>query len=582
MLTPVETAVLEQVDTDLGWSLIETFSRQFRCLPDEVRQGAEQLRTRLLEAGLDPVTHQAEIYLGIPISAQVRVAGQVIPAKASALSPQAAVTGPALRLPSRKGVGRLHSGDPAVLFDFGTEPAEAVLARVRGRIVVTDGLSNPARTRLLEDLGALGVIVVNPGDRSHWGTNSLIWGNPDDRTMAELPRITSIAVPHAAGPALLAACAAGAPVTLEAEMLHGWHEQPVLTVDVHPTGGPSADFVLLHSHYDSWEVGVGDNATGNAVLLEVARLLSRNRQHLTRTIRFAWWPGHSAGRYAGSTWYADHFGRALHEHCVAHVNCDSPGCRGATSYASIRGMIEAEPLVAGAIMDLFGQPTELTSPGRAGDYSFCNLGITGCMLTSSMVPEQERHARGWYAVGGCGGDPAWHSEYDTMEIADRAVLANDIRLYALLALRLSARGRLPLDYRRTMARLSPHLAALAGNATSALGQDFGLMKALASVETGLEAYYRSDRDAAAWNRELLALSREIVRLGYAASGIHDQDPARPAGPLPLADGLLEQDAGATPACRTRLLRATQDAVHRLRLIPKAARLKSTVLGDELI
>ena len=34
--------------------------------------------------------------------------------------------------------------------------------------------------------------------------------------------------------------------------------------------------MLLHGHYDSWDVGVGDNATGNATLLEIARVLARS------------------------------------------------------------------------------------------------------------------------------------------------------------------------------------------------------------------------------------------------------------------------------------------------------------------
>ena len=65
--------------------------------------------------------------------------------------------------------------------------------------------------------------------------------------------------------------------------------------------------MLVHGHYDSWDVGVGDNATGDATLLEIARVLWKNREKLKRSVRIAWWPGHSTGRYAGSTWFADTF-----------------------------------------------------------------------------------------------------------------------------------------------------------------------------------------------------------------------------------------------------------------------------------
>jgi N-acetylated-alpha-linked acidic dipeptidase len=61
-------------------------------------------------------------------------------------------------------------------------------------------------------------------------------------------------------------------------------------------------FELVDGHVDSWHVGIGDNATGDATLLEVARALQAHRDQLARSVRIAWWSGHSHGRYAGSAW----------------------------------------------------------------------------------------------------------------------------------------------------------------------------------------------------------------------------------------------------------------------------------------
>jgi N-acetylated-alpha-linked acidic dipeptidase len=61
------------------------------------------------------------------------------------------------------------------------------------------------------------------------------------------------------------------------------------------------------------------------------------RGELRRSVRIAWWPGHSTGRYAGSTWYADAFAIDLDENCVAQIDCDSPGCRWATSSRTCPG-----------------------------------------------------------------------------------------------------------------------------------------------------------------------------------------------------------------------------------------------------
>ena len=49
----------------------------------------------------------------------------------------------------------------------------------------------------------------------------------------------------------------------------------------------------------------------------------------------------------GSTWFADHFAIDLYENCIAQINCDSPGCRWATSIENITWMNEAEPLRTG-------------------------------------------------------------------------------------------------------------------------------------------------------------------------------------------------------------------------------------------
>ena len=51
------------------------------------------------------------------------------------------------------------------------------------------------------------------------------------------------------------------------------------------------EFVLFHGHLDSWHVGIGDNATGDATLLELARVFWNHRDNLKRTLRVAWWSG---------------------------------------------------------------------------------------------------------------------------------------------------------------------------------------------------------------------------------------------------------------------------------------------------
>src|SRR5262249_48863228 len=180
---------------------------------------------------------------------------------------------------------------------------------------------------------------------------------------------------------------------------------------------------------------------------ELARVFGRHRDRLKRTLRIAWWSGHSHGRYAGSTWYADELGLDIDEHCVAHVNCDSPGCRWATEYRDVMWMREAMPMAQAAIRDVTGRDSEGARVLRAGDVSFNNIGVTTFFMLSSTMPEQLRQEKGYYHVGGCGGNIAWHTEDDTLEIADRENLLRDIRVYAAATARVLNAPVLPYDFR---------------------------------------------------------------------------------------------------------------------------------------
>jgi hypothetical protein len=148
-------------------------------------------------------------------------------------------------------------------------------------------------------------------------------------------------------------------------------------------------------------------------MLEIARVLSQHRDKLARSVRIAWWPGHSTGRYAGSTWFADAFAIDLEENCVAQVNCDSPGCRWATEFIDLSRMSETDTFISEVIREVANKKAVGERPHRAGDYSFNNIGISSYFMLSSTMTPEKRTELGYYAVGGCGGNIAWHTENDT-------------------------------------------------------------------------------------------------------------------------------------------------------------------------
>ena len=180
-------------------------------------------------------------------------------------------------------------------------------------------------------LGVKAAVFVAPGERIHEGICTTIWepGPGQRQRRAHTGPGREQAGWRRAGEALRARARKR---RVQDEPREGLVPMPPL-IDAFIEGTEEPErYVLLHGHLDSWHEGIGDNATGDAALLEMARVLHEHRDALKRSMRIAIWPGHSYGRYAGSTWFADEFALDLEENCIAQVNCDSPGCRWATSY----------------------------------------------------------------------------------------------------------------------------------------------------------------------------------------------------------------------------------------------------------
>jgi len=90
--------------------------------------------------------------------------------------------------------------------------------RYRGKIVVTEGISLPMLTSEIEEMGAVGIIAVNPGDRNHWSTASTIWGTPGIEAMARLPKVPSAGVNRQDGAIILAAAKRGETATIRTQL----------------------------------------------------------------------------------------------------------------------------------------------------------------------------------------------------------------------------------------------------------------------------------------------------------------------------------------------------------------------------
>jgi N-acetylated-alpha-linked acidic dipeptidase len=533
------TSMLEAVSAELPWDLVLTYARMPRWKPDDVARSAREITERLQAHDVPVTVHKPSLYLSIPYAAEVESAAGTFRAKPPAYSTDRrdGLTAELVYVPAR------ISNSISNLFDKNQDEALSAAERLRGKIVISEGFSFPGKILEFEQKGALGVIAVNPGANAHWGICTSIWGTPDLDDLPRRPGIPVCAVSKPDGQKLIAIAEAGGRVTVRTEMEEGWYVQPIPVVEIRGREEPEK-FVLLHGHYDSWDVGVGDNATGDATLLEIARVLWAHRDGLRRSVRIAWWPGHSTGRYAGSTWYADRFALDLDENCVAQVNCDSPGCRWASVFKDISWMSETEAYCKDVIRAVTGQEAHGERPHRAGDYAFNNIGLSSFFMLSSTMPDDERAAKGYYAVGGCGGNIAWHTEDDQLEIADRDNLVRDIKVYLAAVLGVANVKVLPFDWRATTAEFK---ATLQGY-QDATGERFDLSPSAAAIEDldgALQGFYDDVRqgriEPEAANRVIMRLARILVPINFTREARFRHDPALPVPPLPTLAGAKDLD-----------------------------------------
>jgi hypothetical protein len=192
------------------------------------------------------------------------------------------------------------------------------------------------------------------------------------------------------------------------------------------------------------------------------------------------------------------------------------------------------------------------------------------MLSSTMSPEA-RAERGYYPVGGCGGNIAWHTEDDTLEIADRDNLLRDMRVYAASVLRVLNAPLHPFDWRRTTAEF---LATL-DRYGHAAGEAFDFDPARAAVRALDEALARfyaaapagaapDSPEARRFNRVQRQLARLLVPVNYSRATPFHHDPAMEVPPLPdLAPALSLPSAKDDLARRGVLVASLMRGQNRL-------------------
>jgi len=580
-----EQLLLEEISMETPKRILDVFSGLIReSGSQDERTAADFLSSMLKEWGIPHTVHYPSIYLSVPKSASVKALGpHGISFRAKTPSFSVSTNGKAVRgelvyVPTAQATDRYDVFDAKVKEEAGN---------LAGKIVISEGLAMPEKVAAFDAKGVLGAIFINPGKDIHDGICTTIWGSPDLDTIDNEPKIPVVAVNKADGEELKAMCLADRTVVeLSTHLEKGWFACPLIDLFIEGTEEPEK-YLLLHGHLDSWHVGIGDNATGDAALMEMARIFHKHRDKLRRSLRIAIWPGHSTGRYAGSTWFADVFGLDLDENCIAQVNCDSPGCRWATSYEKMDWTSEVEEHCKQSIFDAVQEVARGKRPNRAGDYSFHNIGITSFYKLSSSIPQEQLKEKGYYPVGGCGSNIEWHTENDLMHIADFEILRRDLRVYITSICRVLQATILPYDFRRTADEFMETIRQY----QEAAGDHFSFDQAAEAVKAlrqSLEDFYRQlqflqtedlcSPEVKAANEKLLQLGRTLIPINFTRRGKFRHDPAVQIPPLPdLAPALqlkaLEPGSHRYRVTQVHLLRGQNRVIWAMK---KAQKILDTV------
>src|SRR5262249_1966594 len=396
------------------------------------------------------------------------------------------------------------------------------LRRAAGKIALIRGLASPGRAWAAQQAGVVGQIHILM-DHLHNMIVTTIWGTPSPETAWRIPATPCLSILGADGERLRALLARGPlRIRMTTRVRTGWMPIPHLVGELH--GQREDRFVLFSGHVDSWHYGAMDNGTANATMLEVARLLAARRDALRRGIRFAFWSGHSHGRYAGSAWYADDAWRELHQRCVLHLNVDSTGARGATDYSTLHATEDAQRFAEAVVGDVTGQRSRARRFSRAGDQSFWGAGVPSAFMSLSGLPKQDTElSRAMERLVGSAGFPWWwHTTEDTVDKIDADVLVLDTKVYLASALRWLNAPVLPLEHGRAAQSLpgeleAPRAAAGGrGDFPPAVDAAGPLMERLERVATAVARVDPSSppRQLEAVNRGLMRLSRVLVPLAY--------------------------------------------------------------------
>ncbi len=473
---------------------------------------ADFILTRLREHGVDAVRHRYDAFVSRPLRSFLSVNGVECPCIAAVYSAEAdRLTGP-------------------LYFDAGDEgeknwqSSEKRFAAMKNRIVLTGSAGGEFALRA-GAAGALAVVCMQDSGENmiHHSTLGTVWGTPAAADFGAFPDLPCVCVTRASGEAMREQAKQGKnDAVLSVSMEQGVKNSsmPVAFVP-----GKSEKFVLISGHYDGWYEGITDNAVANAIMIELARVFAARRNDLERGVMLAWWSGHSDGRYAGSTWFCDNFRESLDKNCIAHINIDLAGCKNAEQIRARTTLMEGFDFTAKLIEKYTGQRAKPHIPMiRGADQSFWGTRIPVSVMLKYEPLDEKRDFS-------CpSGGPWWHTDQDTIDKMDRAILERDTLINAEMACLLANCVRIPAEVPEFVDRTVQMLRDLEKD----LGEDFPLREVFERFAALKEVLRKTSPSRIFTDDSVKAVAGELTRLGWSECSRYAHDRAVSMQPFNFA------------------------------------------------
>ncbi len=327
------------------------------------------------------------------------------------------------------------------VIDVGMGSKEEFAARraeIAGKIVLASSASPPEGRRIHRrekygravEAGAVGFLFANHLPGMLAPTGSLRSGR-----IGEIP---GVGLSYEDGFVLTRYCRQGEAVVElyvrnETQPTEAWHV--VGEVPGRNAGTPEEEIIVVGAHYDGHDIAQGamDNASGVAVLLELARIFSPLRGQLPRTLRFIAFAVEELGVLGSKEYVKKH--RHELEPVTLMMNLDA--CVGSDpAEVTFNGLDDLRPLLKGFAADMHYQFSLNDRIVTASDnFPFLMEGIPAINLT--------RRGRDPYLGRGYG-----HTAADTLDKVSEVDLRESAMVAARLLLRAASHDG-PLGRRRS-------------------------------------------------------------------------------------------------------------------------------------